>query len=158
MHSCTTTAEQYRKVDSRWATDNNVRPGDAIIVSGTVGDHGIALLSFREGYGFDTDLKSDVAPLNGLIEEGLKVGGIVAMKDPTRGIGKYELALRESLQICPYQTARSAPRIEPDVRVAVMPGDDVRYLSRELAVTDDPLGHAPFQFGLHVHDITAQAV
>ena len=85
MDSNLATAEQYRKVDSRWATDTNVRPGDAIIVSGTVGDHGIALLSFREGYGFDTDLKSDVAPLNGLIEEGLKVGGIVAMKDPTRG-------------------------------------------------------------------------
>lgn len=79
------TAEQYRKVDSRWATDSNIRPGDAIIVSGTVGDHGIALLSFREGYGFDSEVKSDVAPLNGLIAEGLKVGGIVSMKDPTRG-------------------------------------------------------------------------
>lgn len=79
------TASQYRKVDSRWATDNNVRPGDAIIVSGTVGDHGVALLSFREGYGFDSEVKSDVAPLNGLIETGLKTGGIVAMKDPTRG-------------------------------------------------------------------------
>ena len=78
-------AEQYRKVDSRWATDSNIRPGDAIIVSGTVGDHGIALLSFREGYGFDSEVKSDVAPLNGLIAEGLKTGGIVSMKDPTRG-------------------------------------------------------------------------
>ena len=78
-------AEQYRKVDSRWATDSNVRPGDAIIVSGTVGDHGVALLSFREGYGFDSEIKSDVAPLNGLIAEGLKTGGIVTMKDPTRG-------------------------------------------------------------------------
>lgn len=85
MDSNLATAEQYRKVDSRWATDDNVRPGDAIIVSGTVGDHGIALLSFREGYGFDSEIKSDVAPLNGLIAEGLKTGGIVAMKDPTRG-------------------------------------------------------------------------
>ena len=78
-------ANQYRKVDSRWATDSNVRPGDAIIVSGTVGDHGVALLSYREGYGFDSEVKSDVAPLNGLIAEGLKTGGIVTMKDPTRG-------------------------------------------------------------------------
>ena len=78
-------AQQYRKVDSRWATDNNVRPGDAIIVSGTVGDHGVALLSFREGYGFESEVQSDVAPLNGLIAEGLKTGGIVTMKDPTRG-------------------------------------------------------------------------
>jgi hydrogenase expression/formation protein HypE len=78
-------ASQYRKVEHRWATDSNVRPGDAIIVSGSVGDHGIALLSFREGYGFDSAIKSDVAPLNNLIEQGLKVGGIVSMKDPTRG-------------------------------------------------------------------------
>lgn len=78
-------ARQYRKVDSEWATDGNVRPGDAIIVSGTVGDHGVALLSYREGYGFDSEIQSDVAPLNGLIAEGLKTGGIVTMKDPTRG-------------------------------------------------------------------------
>lgn len=78
-------ASEHRKVDSRWATDDNIRPGDAIIVSGTVGDHGIALLSFREGYGFESDVHSDVAPLNGLIEAGLKIGGIVSMKDPTRG-------------------------------------------------------------------------
>ena len=42
-------ASSYRKVDSRWLTDDNVRDGDAILVSGTLGDHGIALLSFREG-------------------------------------------------------------------------------------------------------------
>ncbi len=78
-------AEEYRHVDHRWCTDSNVRPGDAIIVSGYMGDHGIALLSFREGYGFDSEVQSDVAPLNGMIAEGLKAGGIVAMKDPTRG-------------------------------------------------------------------------
>jgi len=42
-------------------------------------------LSFREGYGFETEVNSDVAPLNHLIEEVLKVGGAVSMKDPTRG-------------------------------------------------------------------------
>ena len=78
-------AAEYRKVDHRWCTDSNVRPGDAIIVSGYVGDHGIALLSFREGYGFDSEVQSDVAPLNKMIAKGLAAGGIVAMKDPTRG-------------------------------------------------------------------------
>ena len=78
-------AAEYRKVENRWCTDSSVRPGDAIIVSGYLGDHGVALLSFREGYGFDADLQSDVAPLNKMIAEGLKTGGIVAMKDPTRG-------------------------------------------------------------------------
>ncbi len=78
-------AAEYREVEHRWCTDSNVRPGDAIIVSGHMGDHGIALLSFREGYGFDSEVESDVAPLNGMIAEGLRAGGIVAMKDPTRG-------------------------------------------------------------------------
>ncbi|MDD3398705.1 MAG: hydrogenase expression/formation protein HypE [Candidatus Methanomethylophilaceae archaeon] len=78
-------AKDYRPVDSQWMTDDNVREGDAIIVSGTMGDHGVALLSFREGYGFESTLQSDVAPLNGLIESVLKVGGVTAMKDPTRG-------------------------------------------------------------------------
>ena len=78
-------ASQYRKADMKWLTDGNVRDGDAIIVSGTLGDHGVSLLSFREGYGFDSIVKSDVAPLNGLIEDVLKAGGAVSMKDPTRG-------------------------------------------------------------------------
>jgi len=78
-------ASQYRKVDSKWLTDDNVRNGDAIIVSGTLGDHGVSLLSFREGYGFESVVKSDVAPLNGIIAEVLKKGGAVTMKDPTRG-------------------------------------------------------------------------
>ena len=78
-------ANSYRKVDNRWCTDSNTRPGDVIIVSGYMGDHGIALLSFREGYGFESDVKSDVQPLNRMIEKALRVGGIVAMKDPTRG-------------------------------------------------------------------------
>ncbi|MEM2672738.1 MAG: AIR synthase-related protein, partial [Candidatus Hadarchaeales archaeon] len=76
---------KYRKMESRWLLDSNLRPGDKILVSGTVGDHGVAILSAREGYGFETEVKSDVAPLNHMIREILEVGGIVAMKDPTRG-------------------------------------------------------------------------
>jgi len=42
-------------------------------------------MSFREGYGFETEIKSDVAPVNGLMEKALSVGGVVSAKDPTRG-------------------------------------------------------------------------
>ncbi len=77
--------KRHRPIDSRWLLDSNLRPGDKILVSGTVGDHGLAILSFREGYSFATDLISDVAPLNKLVQGLLEVGGIVAMKDPTRG-------------------------------------------------------------------------
>lgn len=76
---------RYREMRSRWLLDSNLRPGDKILISGTVGDHGVAILSAREGYGFETEVRSDVAPLNGMIREVLGVGGIVAMKDPTRG-------------------------------------------------------------------------
>lgn len=78
-------ASSYRKVDSRWLTDDNVRDGDAILVSGTLGDHGIALLSFREGYGFESKVQSDCAPLNHMIGRLLEVGGVTSMKDATRG-------------------------------------------------------------------------
>lgn len=65
--------------------DSGLGVGDKIILTGTVGDHGIALMSFREGFGFETTLKSDVAPLQGMIDKALGAGGISAMKDPTRG-------------------------------------------------------------------------
>jgi len=77
--------KKYRPFDSRWLLDSNIREGDKILVSGTIGDHGIAVLSFREGYGFETEVKSDVAPLNKLVKKLLEVGGIVKIKDPTRG-------------------------------------------------------------------------
>ncbi|MBS7622982.1 hydrogenase expression/formation protein HypE [Candidatus Bathyarchaeota archaeon] len=76
---------RHRTLNSRWLLDSNLAPGDRIIVSGTIGDHGIAVLSSREGYGFETDVRSDVAPLNLLMKEILKVGGVVKVKDPTRG-------------------------------------------------------------------------
>jgi hydrogenase expression/formation protein HypE len=69
----------------RAIADSGIRPGDKIIVTGTVGDHGIALLAQREGLAFETTLISDVAPIWLSIRAALTVGGIHAMKDPTRG-------------------------------------------------------------------------
>jgi len=77
--------KKHRSFNTRWILDSNLREGDKIIVSGTVGDHGLAVLSAQEGYNFGTQIKSDVTPLNKLIIRLLNVGGIVAMKDPTRG-------------------------------------------------------------------------
>jgi hydrogenase expression/formation protein HypE len=71
----------------RIITDAGLHIGDKIIVTGTVGDHGMALMAHREGLEFETSLESDVAPINHLIAEALRAGGegITAMKDPTRG-------------------------------------------------------------------------
>ena len=65
--------------------DSTLEVGDKIIITGSLGDHGMSLMSFREGFGFDTDLKSDVAPMWNVIKKALDVGGVTAMKDPTRG-------------------------------------------------------------------------
>jgi len=65
---------------------SSAKPGDKVILSGTIGDHGIAVLSQREGIGFSTRLESDCAPLNGLVAEMLAASKrIHAMRDPTRG-------------------------------------------------------------------------
>ena len=65
---------------------DTVKPGDAVIVSGTVGEHAISVLSGREGFKFTTRTKSDSAPLNKLIQKALSIRGAVKfMRDPTRG-------------------------------------------------------------------------
>ncbi|WP_181685464.1 hydrogenase expression/formation protein HypE [Halorhabdus salina] len=65
--------------------DAGLSVGDTIIVSGTVGDHGISLLSEREGFDFGGDLASDVQPVNDLVRAAMDAGEVTAMKDPTRG-------------------------------------------------------------------------
>lgn len=68
-------------------SSSQIREGDRVLVSGTLGDHGIAIISVREGLSFETPVISDTAPLNGLIETILDAGGagVHAMRDPTRG-------------------------------------------------------------------------
>jgi hydrogenase expression/formation protein HypE len=68
--------------------DNSLQPGDKIIITGSIGDHGTALLSSREGLNIQTDLVSDVAFLTDIkntIQSEIDVNLIHAMKDPTRG-------------------------------------------------------------------------
>jgi len=71
----------------RLVRDDGLRPGDRILVSGAVGDHGLAVLTRRRDLRIEGDLRSDVAPLNGLVRAALDAGGaeVVAMKDATRG-------------------------------------------------------------------------
>jgi len=60
--------------------------GDAVLVSGTIGDHGMAILCTREGLAFENELRSDSAPLNGLVRAMLDAfPGIHVLRDPTRG-------------------------------------------------------------------------
>lgn len=71
----------------RVVPDSGLRPGDRILVTGTMGDHGFAIMALRKGLELEGDLRSDVAPLNDLVARALAAGGgaVTAMKDPTRG-------------------------------------------------------------------------
>jgi hydrogenase expression/formation protein HypE len=72
--------------DGRSLSIRSARPGDAVLVSGTLGDHGIAILSVREGLEFETVLESDTAPLHELTEAVLAACPRTrCMRDPTRG-------------------------------------------------------------------------
>jgi len=66
-------------------SDSGLKPGDKIIITGTIGNHGVAILAHREGINLDVKLRSDVAPIWRTVEAALRVGGVTAMKDPTRG-------------------------------------------------------------------------
>ena len=72
--------------DGRALSIASAQPGDKVIVSGTIGDHGMAIMSVREGLEFETTLESDTASLHGLTEAMLAAcDGIRLMRDPTRG-------------------------------------------------------------------------
>ncbi|MDO9390334.1 MAG: hydrogenase expression/formation protein HypE [bacterium] len=60
-------------------------PGDLVIISGSIGDHGAAVINARNNFGLSGNLLSDAAPLNGLVGEMLKAGMIHVLRDPTRG-------------------------------------------------------------------------
>jgi hydrogenase expression/formation protein HypE len=66
---------------------HRAQPGDVVLVSGTIGDHGMAIMSVREGLEFESQIRSDCAALNGMIADVLATAGskVHAMRDPTRG-------------------------------------------------------------------------
>ncbi|MBE0527291.1 MAG: hydrogenase expression/formation protein HypE [Candidatus Thorarchaeota archaeon] len=83
-------------------SDSGANEGDDLIISGPIGDHGTVLLAHREGLEFETSLISDVAPLWNPIRDCLDVGGVHAMKDPTRGgtaVALNEIASKSQLEL-----------------------------------------------------------
>jgi hydrogenase expression/formation protein HypE len=96
----------------------NARPGDLVLINGTIGDHGMAVLCKREGLEFENEIQSDSAALNGLIERMLDAfSGIHVLRDPTRG--GVATTLNE---------------------IAVQSGVGVRLLEEALPIRGDVLG------------------
>jgi hydrogenase expression/formation protein HypE len=71
--------------EGRCFSASAAKPGDAIILSGSIGDHGMAVLSVRENLEFESSISSDTAPLHHLVELMASAGEIHALRDPTRG-------------------------------------------------------------------------
>lgn len=69
----------------RHIAPGNAKPGDVVIVSGPVGAHGVAVMSRRAGIAFDTDVRSDSAPLTALVDAAIAAGPIHCLRDATRG-------------------------------------------------------------------------
>jgi hydrogenase expression/formation protein HypE len=89
----------------------NARPEDAVLVSGTMGDHGIAIMSVREGLTFETEIKSDTAPLNGLVEAMVgSMGGDLAPPLRTKRTGGPEPAPAGGRPLSPIHCLRDATR------------------------------------------------
>ena len=100
--------------------DCGLQVGDLIIVSGTLGDHGFAVLASREGFEFGDKIVSDVAPIAGMVLEAMEAGSIHAMKDPTRGgfaSAINEMAKKSNVQV--RVTEETLP-ISPAVKSASM--------------------------------------
>ena len=97
----------------------NLQPGDSIILSGTVGDHGMAIMTSREGLSFQSRIASDCAALNSMISAVLDlVPAVHAMRDPTRGgvaATLNELAASSSVGI---EIDETTIPVKPDVRGA----------------------------------------
>jgi hydrogenase expression/formation protein HypE len=109
------------------------KPGDEIIISGTMGDHGIAVLSARGEMGFETEIQSDVAPLNQMIKGLLQVCPHVhVLRDPTRGglaTTLNEIALQS--HVCIQIDERSIPISQPVQTACEMLGFDPLYVANE---------------------------
>jgi hydrogenase expression/formation protein HypE len=111
----------------------NVRPGDVILLSGTIGDHGVAVMSVREGLEFETLLESDTAPLNGLTETMLACSSKIRwMRDPTRGGVSSALNEAATAAHVGIRIIEASLPVRPEVRAACeMLGLDPLYVANE---------------------------
>ena len=114
--------------------DSGLRAGDQIIITGTIGDHGMAVMAVRHDFDFGEPLHSDVAPLNGLIRAVLSAAGadVTAMKDPTRGgvaSALHEMAAKSGVAIVLEEAQLP---VRPAVRAAAeLLGIDPLFIANE---------------------------
>jgi hydrogenase expression/formation protein HypE len=119
---------------------DRIRPGDAVLVSGPVGDHGIAVMLAREQFGLHGELESDAASVLPLTQTMISLEGLRFMRDPTRGglaTVMHEICRATKLQVRLHQP--SIPVREQVKAVCEILGYDAMYLAcegRVVAVVD----------------------
>lgn len=112
--------------------DNGLSAGDRIIVTGSIGEHGLAVMAARHGIELEGDLISDVAPMNAMIETILGTSAITAMKDPTRGgvsSALHEMASKSGVGI--VLDERAIPMIPAVRAVGELLGIDPLHVANE---------------------------
>lgn len=97
---------------------SGARPGDVLLVNGYVADHGIAVLHDRDEYGFEIELESDCAPLNGLVDAMTSVGEVHSLRDPTRGGLAAAAQEMASASGCELELAEGEIPVRESVRAA----------------------------------------
>lgn len=116
----------------RELTSAAVRDGDVIIVSGNLADHGVAVMNARNRLGLQGGIKSDAAPLNGLVERALRSPGVRAMRDITRG--GFATVLNEVSGACGLSAVveeNSVPVSPATANACAMLGLDPLYVANE---------------------------
>jgi hydrogenase expression/formation protein HypE len=111
---------------------SNARSGDKVILSGTIGDHGMAVFSRRENLEFEAAIESDTAPLHRLVEAMLAAGEIHALRDPTRGgLGTSLCEIAGSAGVGVEIQASQVP-VRPEVKAACeLLGMDPLFVANE---------------------------
>jgi hydrogenase expression/formation protein HypE len=112
---------------------HQAKPGDQIILSGTIADHGITILTRREGLSFESSLTSDTAPLNQMVKQMLAAGrGIHVLRDPTRGgVGTALNEVADKSNVGIKITDTDIPLKNEVVAACELLGFDPLYLANE---------------------------
>jgi hydrogenase expression/formation protein HypE len=142
---------------------DEARPGDRVILSGTIGDHGIAVMSRRHNLDFETKLVSDSAPLHGLVAAIVEAGGpgLRVMRDPTRGglaATLNELAQQSRVG---FRIKEETLPVKPEVAAACeLLGLDPLYVASEgrLAAVVAPKFAEPVLAAMRAHPLGREAV
>jgi hydrogenase expression/formation protein HypE len=110
-----------------------IQAGDKILLSGKIAEHGIAILSAREEFDFETDVKSDTVPLNGLVESIINIcPEIHVMRDPTRGgVSSALNEIAESANLGIYIEEDTIPIADPIKAICEILGLDPLYIANE---------------------------